>query len=100
MLNTYFLGADLEDPLVSPFYYARFSEFPPTLILTGGLDTLRHEMNELAVKMAAEGVDVTHKEFPGVDHGFTHTKPVDVARQAIEMIAEHLRRAYSTATAG
>jgi hypothetical protein len=32
------------------------AEFPPTLILTGELDTLCSEMNELAPKMAAESV--------------------------------------------
>ncbi len=73
--NTYFVGADLEDPLASPFYYPRLAEFPPTLILTGRLDTHRLEMNELAERMASEGVDVTHKEFPGVDHGSRTRSP-------------------------
>jgi len=31
----------------------------------------------------------------GVDHGFTHAKPVEVAREAIELIGEHLRKAYA-----
>lgn len=30
----------------------------------------------------------------GADHGFTHAKPVGVAREAIELIGEHLRKAY------
>jgi acetyl esterase len=37
---------------------------------------------------------VTHKEFTGVDHGFTHFKPFDVARESVRMIGEHLREAY------
>lgn len=94
--STYFVGTDLTDPLVSPRYYRRLAEFPPTLILTGGLDTLRHEMNELAADIAAKGVRVTHQEFAGVDHGFTHAKPVEVAREAIRMIGEHVRTAYAT----
>jgi acetyl esterase len=98
--NTYFVGADLTDPLVSPIYCSRLGEFPPTLILTGELDTLRHEMNDLAADMAAKGVEVTHKQFAGVDHGFTHAKPADVARDALRMIGEHLRKAYAVPTKG
>jgi acetyl esterase/lipase len=90
--NTYFVGADLTDPLVSPAYYPRLAEFPPTLIMTAEFDTLRHEMNDLAADMTAQGVQVTHKQFAGVDHGFTHAKPVEVARESLQMIGEHLRR--------
>src|SRR5262249_30222220 len=96
--NTYFVGADTTDPLVSPIYYSRLAEFPPTLILTGELDTLHREMNDLAADMAAKGVQVTHKQFAGVDHAFTHAKPVEVAREAIWMIGEHLRKAYAVPT--
>ena len=46
--------------------------------------------------MAAKGVQVTHHEFAGVDHGFTHAKPANVAHAALRMIAEHLRKAYGT----
>jgi acetyl esterase len=30
-----------------------------------------------------------------VDHGFTHTKPADVAREAITLIGDLLRKAYA-----
>jgi steroid delta-isomerase-like uncharacterized protein len=55
-------------------------------------------MNDLAADMAANGVQITHKQFAGVDHAFTHTKPVEVAREAIWMIGEHLRKAYAVPT--
>jgi acetyl esterase len=96
--NTYFVNADLTDPLVSPGRYERLAEYPPTLILTGEYDTLRAQMAELAEDMATKGVEVTYREFAGVDHGFTHAKPVDVAREALRMIGEHLRNAYATTT--
>jgi acetyl esterase len=97
--NTYFVRADLTDPLVSPKYYRRLGEFPPTMIITAELDTLRSEMAELAEDMEAKGADVTYRQFDGVDHGFTHAKPADVAREALTMIGEHLRKAYAaTAT--
>jgi acetyl esterase len=97
--DTYFVGADLKDPLASPFYYSRLAEFPPTLIMTAEFDTLRREMNELAAKMATEGVEVTLREFTGVDHGFTHATPADVARESVRMIGEHLRKAYAVPSA-
>ncbi len=96
--DTYFAGTDLSDPLVSTAYYPRLAEFPPTLVMTAELDTLRDEMNELAADLARKGVQVTHKQFAGVDHGFTHAKPVEVAREALRMIAEHLRKAYEVPT--
>jgi acetyl esterase len=95
VLKTYFVGADLTDPLVSPNRYERLGEFPPTLILTAENDTLRSEMEELASDMSAKGVQVTYRELAGVDHGFTHAKPADVAYEALRMIGEHLRKAYA-----
>jgi acetyl esterase len=92
--KTYFAGVDPTDVLASPSRHPRLAELPPTLILTGALDTLRHEMHALADDLATRGVEVTRREFPGVDHGFTHAKPVEVAREAIQLIGEHLRRAY------
>jgi acetyl esterase len=97
--RTYFAGADLTDPLVSPALHPRLAELPATLILTAGLDTLRHEMNALATTLRGAGVAVTHREFDGVDHGFTHTKPAAVAGEAIRLIGEHLRAAYTAAQA-
>ena len=55
-------------------------------------------MRELADDMAAKGVQVTYNEFAGVDHGFTHAKPAAVAREALWMIGEHLRKAYALPT--
>jgi acetyl esterase len=93
--NTYFVGADLTDPLVSPAYYERLADFPPTLVMTAEFDTLRDDMNRFAAVLSKKGVEVTHKEFAGVDHGFTHRKPVEVARQSLQMIGEHLNRAFA-----
>lgn len=93
--HTYFVDADLADPLVSPARYGRLTEYPPTLILTGEYDTLRAQMAEVAEEMAARGVGVTYRDFAGVNHGFTHAKPAEVAREALQMIGEHLRKAYA-----
>jgi acetyl esterase len=94
--DTYLLGADLTDPVVSPAKYPKLGDFPPLLILTGGLDTLRHDMRALADEVAANGAEVTYHEFPDSDHAFTHYKPVETARTAITMVGDHLRTAYDT----
>lgn len=95
--GTYFKGADLSDPRVSPLLHPRLKNLPPTLVMTAELDTLKHESNDLADTLRGLGVSVTHHEFPGVDHGFTHQKPVEVARAAITMLGNHLRAAYDAA---
>ncbi|MFJ7439689.1 alpha/beta hydrolase [Methylorubrum thiocyanatum] len=95
--STYYVGCDLRSPQVSPLYHPRLSEMPPTLIMTAEFDTLRHESNDLAVELERRGVAVTHREFPRVDHGFTHQKPVETARAAVTMIARHLHTAFDGA---
>jgi acetyl esterase len=92
--DTYFVEADLTDPLVSPIFYERLAEFPPTLVMTAEYDTLRHEMNEMAAVLTDAGVEVTYKEFKGVDHGFTHFEPFEVVEESLRMISDHLRKAY------
>jgi acetyl esterase len=95
--RTYFAGVDdLSSPLVSPARYDRTGAFPPTLITTTEYDPARHAMNRLARSMAAQGVNVTHREFAGVDHGYVHPESVEAASEAIAMISDHLRRAFST----
>jgi acetyl esterase/lipase len=96
--RTYFAGTDPGTPLASPALHPRLAELPPTLILTAQYDTVRHEANDFARDLAAKGVDVSHHEFPGVDHAFTHTKPVETAKEAIQMIGDHLSKAFADAT--
>jgi Esterase/lipase len=95
--STYFAGCDLTSPLASPALHPRLAELPPTLVLTASYDTLRHESNALARDLSAKGVAVTHREIPGVDHGFTHALPVEAAREAIRMMGGHLAAAYAAA---
>lgn len=97
--GTYFAAADLTSGHVSPLLHPRLSELPPTLVMTAEFDTLKHESNDLADKLTRLGVDVTHREFAGVDHGFTHQKPFETAKAAIAMLGDHLRSAYTTALA-
>ncbi|XVV01794.1 alpha/beta hydrolase [Actinosynnema sp. CA-248983] len=93
--RTYFAGVDPEHPHASPIRHPGLADLPPTLVLTAQHDTLREEMNDFAKILESETVPVTCREFEGVDHGFTHTRPIEVAREAITLIADHLRTAYT-----
>jgi acetyl esterase len=94
---TYFVDASRHhEPLASPLYDEHLAAaLPPTLILTGEYDTLAPEMDRLAEMLAAAGVPVVHRQFAQTDHGFTHGPPVARAREAIELIGDHLRAAFS-----
>ncbi|MFD8970772.1 alpha/beta hydrolase [Streptomyces sp. NPDC059568] len=95
--NTYFKDVDVISGQASPLLHPSLNRMPPTLVLTAEFDTLRHESNDLADKLRDLGVQVTHHQFPGIDHGFTHQKPVGSARHAIAMVGDHLAAAYAAA---
>ena len=60
------------DPFVSPALAedSVIRLFPPTVILTAAYDYLAHEAEEFALRLRAEGVDVTNRRFEDVGHGF------------------------------
>lgn len=69
------------EPLASPRFDPDLAAaMPPTLNQTGGVDTLAAEGAELAETLRARGVEVVHREYPGADHDFYCSKPVDRAR--------------------
>jgi acetyl esterase/lipase len=92
--DTYFADAAVRAlPLASPGFDPELADaLPPTLVLTGDLDTLGPEMDALADDLARRGVDVTHRRFTATDHSFTQVRPVARARQAIGSMGAHLLR--------
>lgn len=64
---------ELADPLCSPLLapFGDFAALPPTLILSAGTDTLRNEVEEMAARLIAEGVEVTALRVSEAMHGFT-----------------------------
>lgn len=93
--RTYFVDAvRRSEPLASPGLDEDLTGFPPTLVLTAGLDSLAAESDRFASRLAGVGIGVTHQRFPGVDHGFTHAKPTDVALKALNAIVGHLTAAF------
>lgn len=97
MADTYFADASRRrEPLASPLFDPDLARaMPPALIMTGGLDTVGPEMDLLAERLAWQGVEVTHRRFPDADHAFSHYKPVEVARESIELTGAHLRKHLS-----
>jgi acetyl esterase len=63
-------GADPADPLRSPLLSPRLHESAPALVVTAGFDPLRDEGEAYAEALAAAGVSVQLRRFPGLFHGF------------------------------
>jgi acetyl esterase len=97
MYKTYFADPSRRsEPLASPGLDDDLAEFPPTLVMTAGLDAMAAESDRFAAKLTAAGVPVTPERFAGVDHGFTHGKPVGAAVAALDAVVAHLRKAFAT----
>ncbi|WP_198083377.1 alpha/beta hydrolase [Variovorax sp. E3] len=97
MYDTYFVNVKRRaEALASPELDTDLASFPATLIVTGALDSVSAEAERFAASLAAHGVDVRHRQFPNSDHGMTHNMPADVAREALELIAEHVSQAFAT----
>ena len=65
--QAYAMGQDLSNPFISP-QYARFADFPPTLIHVGALEALLDDSRVLAQKISADGASAELKVFPGMWH--------------------------------
>ncbi len=79
------------ETLASPRFDPTLAQaLPATLVLTAEYDTLAPEADELVGVLRAAGVDVTHHEYPGADHGFVATKPVETIRDVLRRMADFL----------
>lgn len=54
----------------SPLYLPLSQDFPPTLVVSGGLDPLRDENFAFVARLQAEGIPVQHVHFPGMMHAY------------------------------
>ena len=54
----------------SPLYLPLSQDFPPTLVVSGGLDPLRDEDFAFVARLQAEGIPVQHVHFPGMTHAY------------------------------
>ena len=85
--------AHLEHPDLAPLRSDRLGTLPPTLVVTAEHDPLRDEGEELARRLAAEGVDVVATRYLGQIHGFwRHPEFVaaePLMRQVAGFLAQH-----------
>jgi len=89
----YLNGAhETDDWRASPARVKDLAGLPPAIVITAGADPLRDEGDEYARRLAAAGVAVQHRNFPGQFHGFfTMGKLLPQANVAIAEIGGWLK---------
>lgn len=83
--------ADLEHPDLAPLRSHRLGSMPPTLVVTAEHDPLRDEGEELARRLAEQGVPVVATRHLGQLHGFwRHPTVFPAAEQVLAQTAAFL----------
>jgi len=82
---------DLDDPDLAPLRSDRLGTLPRTLVVTAEHDPLRDEGEELARRLAEQGVAVTATRYLGQVHGFwRHHAVFPAAEQLLRQVAAFL----------
>jgi acetyl esterase len=84
---------DLDNPDLAPLLSDRLGSLPPTLVVTAEHDPLRDEGEELARRLAEEGVEVVGTRYLGQVHGFWRQVDVfDAAEPLTRQVAGFFRQ--------
>jgi acetyl esterase len=67
-VEQYVGNGDPADPLVSPLHAADLTGLPPAVITSAEYDPLRDDAQRYADRLAAAGVPVVYKSYPGLVH--------------------------------
>jgi acetyl esterase len=82
-----------EDWRVSPMLAPDMSRVAPALILTAGCDLLHDEGVRYGQRLEQAGVELMHRNFPGMIHGFIAMGAlIEAANEALDTIALMLRQ--------
>lgn len=79
---------DLENPLISPYYYQNLAKLPPTLMIQAQYDALQKQGERFTQKVYEAGGDIRRIQYRGVLHAFLdHIGYLPQVYDAIEEIA-------------
>ncbi len=88
---------DAMDPRASPLRAGDLSRLPPAFVLTAGFDPLRDEGDAYAKRLAEAGVQVQHKCYESMIHGFASiTGLIESAEAGLHDSARALRQIFNT----
>ena len=90
-------GADPADWQVSPIRAVSLTGVAPAVVLTAEYDPLRDEGNDYAQRLRDAGIDVEHRCYEGLIHGFFGLSAAfDASRDAMDLVGAALQRAFGT----
>jgi len=75
-----------------------FENMPPTTLISAGLDHLRHENRIAAQQFELSGVDIVHRHYEHVPHGFVTFHFLKESALAIDQICKDLSRSSSSSS--
>lgn len=82
------------DSRIAPLHGHDLANVPPAWIATAEYDALRDEGDAYAARLSAAGVNVQHRCYPGLPHGFARMMNlVNDANQAVSDAAQAIRQA-------
>ena len=88
--NHYLSPAD-DRRAASPRYWSSFAGKSPAIVVTAGFDPLVDEGDDYATALATAGVEVLHRRYPSLIHGFLSLGGgVRAARAAIEELCRDI----------